>query len=203
MKGGKSRISGVILAGGTGKRFGGKAKYNIIVSGKTIISRMLEVLSDIFDEILIVTANNNQDKFEGFRVIHDEFVNIGPLGGVHVSLKQSEADAIFVFAGDMPLLNKEIILKQLELFSRTEPGILVPRYRDYIEPLHSIFNISILPELEKFIKSNTNHPVYELFKIAGANYFDLENTQDTINSFLNINTPEDVFLAEKILANRS
>jgi molybdopterin-guanine dinucleotide biosynthesis protein A len=198
----ENRISGVILAGGAGKRFGGKAKYNIIVDGKTILTRMLEVIEDIFDEILIVTANNNKDKFEGYRVIHDEFVNIGPLGGIHASLKQSEADAVFVFAGDMPLLDKKLIKRQLQLFSMARPGILVPRYGNFIEPLHSIYNISILQELEKFISNNTNYPVYEIFKIAGAKYFDLIDTEETRNSFMNINTPEDVEKAVKILTRR-
>ena len=48
-------IAGVILAGGAGKRFSGITKAKIAVEGKTIISRILETFSDIFDEKIIVT----------------------------------------------------------------------------------------------------------------------------------------------------
>jgi molybdopterin-guanine dinucleotide biosynthesis protein A len=203
MKGEDLRISGVILAGGAAKRFGGKSKHNVMVGGRTIMSGMLGVIGDIFHEILIVTAKNNQEEFAGFTTIHDEFTGIGPLGGIHAALKKSDADAIFVFAGDMPLIDKEIILQQIKLYTQSTPGILVPRYGDLTEPLHSIYNISVLQDLESFIRNNTNHPVYEFFNIAGAAYFDLDDTEETRNKFLNINTPADVELAEKILSGRS
>jgi molybdopterin-guanine dinucleotide biosynthesis protein A len=48
-------ISGVILAGGSNKRFTGMTKANIVIGGKTIISRIMEIIRDIFDEIIIVT----------------------------------------------------------------------------------------------------------------------------------------------------
>lgn len=199
MKGKQERISGVILAGGAGKRFGGKAKHNVMVGGKTILSRMLDVMEDIFSEILIVTAKNNTDDFQGYKIIHDEFPGIGPLGGIHASLKHSTEDSVFVFAGDMPLINKKIILQQIELFSKDMPGILVPRYGDYTEPLHSIYNSSVLQIIENFIRNDTNHPVYELFKLADAKYFDLIDSDEIRNSFMNINTPGDVERAERIL----
>lgn len=200
MKRADEKISGVILAGGSGRRFGGRTKHNIMVGGKTIISRMLGVMEDIFDEILIVTSASSPDEFEG-RIIHDEFSGIGPLGGIHAAIKQSAGKAVFVFAGDMPLISRDIILQQIELFRTTKPGILVPRYGNLTEPLHSIYNNSILPQLESFITNNKNHPVYELFRSVDAAYFDLDDTDETRNYFLNINTPGDVILAEKILTN--
>jgi len=44
----------VILAGGAGKRFNGLIKPAIAIDGETIISRMIDVISDIFSEIIIV-----------------------------------------------------------------------------------------------------------------------------------------------------
>ena len=41
-------ISGVILAGGENKRFDGINKSNLIIGGSSIISRIVNIISDIF-----------------------------------------------------------------------------------------------------------------------------------------------------------
>ena len=51
----ENRISGVILAGGDNKRFGGILKSNTIIGGETIISRITGTVRDLFNEIIIVT----------------------------------------------------------------------------------------------------------------------------------------------------
>jgi molybdopterin-guanine dinucleotide biosynthesis protein A len=37
----------------------------------------------------------------------------GPLGGIHSALKASTKESLFVFTGDMPLLDKEMIVRQI------------------------------------------------------------------------------------------
>ena len=105
-----NRISGVILAGGSSKRFGGTTKANVVINGETIISRIISTISDLFVEIIIVT--NKPEEFQEFiqyKIVKDQYLKAGPLGGIHAALKASSEDAIFVFAGDMPFLDKEII----------------------------------------------------------------------------------------------
>ena len=83
-------ISGVILAGGASKRFDGIIKAKIVIDGKTIISRIIETIGEIFDNIIIVT--NTPDEFKEFKsckIIRDHFLNKGPLGGIHSAMKES------------------------------------------------------------------------------------------------------------------
>ncbi len=111
-------ITGVILAGGAGKRFDGIIKANIVIDGKTIISRIIETINDIFDEMIIVT--NTPEKFNEYgdnKIIVDKILNEGPLGGIHSAMKESENEAVFVFAGDMPLLDREIIIRQIDFYN--------------------------------------------------------------------------------------
>src|SRR5665647_29134 len=97
-----SNISGVILAGGAGKRFNGIIKPRILIDGKTIISRIIATISEIFDEIIIVTNSpEGFSEFSNCKVISDQLLNKGPLAGIHSALKVSEKEALFVFAGDM------------------------------------------------------------------------------------------------------
>jgi len=193
-------ISGIILAGGANSRFQGITKANIVIDGKTIISRIIDTISEIFSEIIIVT--NTADKFKEFNnfiLTGDHFLNAGPLCGIHAALKISSKEAIFVFAGDMPLLNKELIIRQIEYYNNTKCDILVPEIAKYSEPLHAIYNISILKRLEEYLYGDHNFAVREFIRQVDSIYMQLENSENIRNAFTNINSPSDVLLVEKIL----
>jgi molybdopterin-guanine dinucleotide biosynthesis protein A len=191
-------ISGVILAGGANTRFEGKMKPNLIIGGHSIIERMSVILKDIFRELILVTNTPGEfSQLTGFKIVPDAFLKIGPLGGIHAALKASSMKSVFVFAGDMPVLDKKLILSQIEAFEKTRTDILVPRTGEYIEPLHSIYNKSVLPHLEDYISGNTKFAVRDFIRTMNVTFF--ETGSETKNAFMNINTPEDILKAEKIL----
>jgi len=142
-------ISGVILAGGANSRFNGMVKANIIIGGRTIISRTSEILRGIFKEIIIVTNTPGEfDEYPDFRIVADEIQNKGPLGGIHAALKASSGEAVFIFAGDMPLIDEDIVKILLGAYSEQKCDILIPKTGNFIEPLHSIYSKSILHNIE-------------------------------------------------------
>ncbi len=195
-----SNISGVILAGGTNRRLNGITKANIIIDGKTIISRIIDTITDIFGEIIIVTNTPEEfKKYSGCKLVSDQFIKVGPLGGIHSALKASSNDVIFVFAGDMPLLNKDLIISQIDYYSNHKCDILIPRIDKYIEPLHSIYNKTITENLEEYLKGKNNFAVHEFFKRADVFYQQLEGTKETKDAFININTPADITEVKSIL----
>jgi molybdopterin-guanine dinucleotide biosynthesis protein A len=80
-------ISGIILAGGANRRFNGMTKSNIIIDGKTIISRITDTIRDIFDEIIIVTNTPEEFKeYNKYKIVSDQFLKVGPIGGIHAAL---------------------------------------------------------------------------------------------------------------------
>ena len=193
-------ISGVILAGGVNKRFNGTTKANIVIKGKTIISRIIHTIRDIFDEIIIVTNTPEEFKeYNYFELIGDQFVNAGPLGGIHAAMKKSSKDALFVFAGDMPLLEKRFIIRQIDFYNSCKCDILVPRIYEYIEPLHAIYNISLIKVLEEYLTGDHDIAVREFFKGVDVSYLQLEDSVETKNAFSNVNSPSDISIVEKIL----
>jgi molybdenum cofactor guanylyltransferase len=199
----KSRVSGAILAGGAGSRFNYKTKSNIIIGGRTIISRICRILEDIFEEIIIVT--NSPEEFQEYRkylVIGDQFRKAGPLGGIHAALKTCQGDAVFVFAGDMPLLDKDLIIRQLEYYSQADCNILIPGIGKCIEPLHAIYNRKIAGNLGEYLTNNNDLAVRSF---VFSQYFTLMQIDDTIYNrmiFTNINSPSDVEDVEKMLGYR-
>jgi molybdopterin-guanine dinucleotide biosynthesis protein A len=186
-------ISGVILAGGSGKRFGGISKSGIIIDGETIYSRIISTIKTFFGEIIIVTNNPLEfNEISKYKIVRDVFSNQGPLGGIHAALKSSKGKAIFVFAGDMPFLNKRIIARQIRIFKEGFNDILVPRIENYIEPLHAIYKVSILNNLENYLKGDGSRAVRDFLNNMNTGYMRLYNTQSNIRAFTNINFPEDI-----------
>lgn len=195
-----SNISGVILAGGASKRFNGITKARIVIDGKTIIYRIIDTIGEIFDEITIVTNSPEEfSEFSNYKIISDQFLNKGPLAGIHSALKVSEKEALFVFAGDMPLLDKEFIIKQIDYYNINKCEVLIPQINKYIEPLHGIYKKTIIRVLEEYIIVNHDYAVREFLKNVNVSYLQLEESEKTRSAFININSPYDVSIAEKFL----
>lgn len=189
----KARISGVILAGGENKRFGGLTKSNIIIGGNTIISRIVSIVEDIFSEIIIVTDRPADFRdYERFLIIKDHYSKLGPLGGVHSAIRASSFDGIFVFAGDMPFLSSDIINHMISRFQCSRSEIMVPKTGSFTEPLHAIYRRSVLRSLEKFIEDGKSRAIRDFISLSDTDYIDFEASEENLKAFTNINSRSDI-----------
>lgn len=198
----KKQISSAILAGGAASRMNGVVKPNLVICGETIISRTISVLKKLFSEIIIVT--NTPGEFTQYSeciIIKDQITGIGPLGGIHAALHAASCDAVFVFAGDMPLLNRSLIERQIEFFEAGSCDILVPKTGKSIEPLHSIYRRSILNQLEEYLSGRNDNAVRQFFPIVETRYMEMDETDVVRNIFSNINHPSDIPAIERIFFN--
>jgi molybdenum cofactor guanylyltransferase len=189
------KISAAILAGGEASRFDGRVKSKIIIDGSTIISRIISVIRDLFDELIIVS--NNPEEFSDFRfcsIVQDKILMAGPLGGIHAAMKASSNDSVFVFAGDMPFLNRDIIIKLVDTYKKSDCNALIPVIEENIEPLHSIYRISLAENLESYLMSNQSLAVRDYIKTLNVRYLKLEGSEKTKIAFTNINRASDIDL---------
>jgi len=187
-----NNISGVILAGGSNTRFDGRTKANLVLEGKTIISGITDILNQIFPEVIIVT--NSPEEFSehsGHKIIGDYFKKVGPLGGIHAAMKSSSFNAVFVFAGDMPSLNKSLIIRQADYFLNNNCDALIPSLNQNIEPLHAIYSVSVLRKLEDYLSGDSGYAVREFLTGIDTRYLELGDSEETKIAFTNINTPSD------------
>jgi molybdopterin-guanine dinucleotide biosynthesis protein A len=191
-----------ILAGGAARRFGGLTKSKIIVGGKTVIERILETVSGMFGEILIVT--NSPFDFEEYKctLVPDVITGIGPLGGIHAALRSAGGEAVFVLAGDMPLLSSDLMAKQLNFYEKGKFDIVTPRTGIYLEPLHSIYRTSVAEVIEENVSGDKIHAVYDLFSLVNVGYYEHGDPHEARVAFTNINSPGDVIKVEGMLMGR-
>jgi len=185
-------ISGVILAGGANTRFDGRTKANLVLDGRTIISGITEILDQIFPEIIIVTNSPEEFvEYSGHKITGDFFKKVGPLGGIHAAMKSSSFDAVFIFAGDMPSLNKSLIIRQADYFLNNNCDALIPSVNKKIEPLHAIYSVSVLKKLEDYLSGNSGYAVREFLTRIETRYLEFGDSEETKIAFTNINTPSD------------
>lgn len=193
-------IAGVILAGGSSKRLSGNIKAKIIIGGRTIISRIIDTMDELFGEIIIVT--NTPDEFKEFsncRIISDSILNKGPLGGIHSAMRNASFDAMFIIAGDMPLPDKDIITKQVEYFNNNNYDVVIPRIDQFTEPLHGIYKKSLLRRLEEYLESENDYAVSAFLKKTNVNYLQYEESEKNKRAFLNVNSPSDIAIVERLV----
>lgn len=139
--------SAVVLVGGEATRANGQEKYFFTYEGKTFISRLIESLSQVVDEIVLVARDPVQctrfKDIEGVRCITDVRKGIGPIGGLHAGAEVAEGDLIFVAACDMPCINAEVVARLFELINGYDAAI--PCWnREMYEPLHAVYRRSAL-----------------------------------------------------------
>lgn len=199
-----NRISAAILAGGEAKRLGGVTKSRMMVQGEYIISRMIRVLEDIFEEIIIIT--NSAEEFREFkncRTAGDIFLKRGPLGGIHAALHNSIKNDVFVFAGDMPFLSRRIIGDQIEQYFESRSEALVPVIGNNIEPLHALYNITMLGTLTSYLRDATDYSVRDFLEKLNVNYMQIKDDEESRLAFTNINTPGDLSSVQGKMQKRS
>jgi molybdenum cofactor guanylyltransferase len=97
-------VSALILAGGRATRFGGIAKHELVIEGRSIFERQVAVLSPRVVEILVSGA-----AVAGYRTVIDRVVNAGPLAGIAAGLAATETEWLLIVAGDMPYLTGELV----------------------------------------------------------------------------------------------
>src|SRR5258706_11367559 len=108
-----SGVTGIVLAGGQGRRMGGVDKGLQLLHGKPMIASVLARLAPQVTEI-IINANQNLDTYArfGHRVIPDAIGGYaGPLAGLHAGLGEARHELVLTAPCDSPFL-------PLDLFAR-------------------------------------------------------------------------------------
>src|SRR5689334_13651243 len=97
-------ITGVILAGGQGRRMGGVDKGLRPLRGRPMVAWVIERFAPQVSELL-VNANQNLAAYAalGYRVIPDDIAGFaGPLAGLHRALSEAAHDLVATAPCDSP-----------------------------------------------------------------------------------------------------
>ncbi len=98
-----------ILAGGRSRRFGGRDKSRLVVEGRSIIHRQMEVLPHVAHDIFIVGPRSDLYEDIGVPVYADLLPEHGALGGLYTALEVSRRPLVVVVACDLPFLDAGLL----------------------------------------------------------------------------------------------
>ena len=190
-------MTGIILAGGTGSRMGGKDKALLLFSGETFLRRKIRLLSAFCESLLVVAAAAAAGAaFENLDVpvIRDEAPGIhciGPLMGLYTGLKHSETDINFVTTVDSPFISGELAAKLRQQAAGFD--VFIPMWTGYPEPLFGVYRKTCLPAIERVLSENRRRIVsfYPHITVGYLPEEEVRRFDPQGLSFINVNTEEE------------
>ena len=193
--------TGVILSGGLNTRFSGKNKAFVSVGGKRIIDRLLEVFTELFDDLILVTNHPEEFLQWDLTIVTDIFDLRSSLTGIHTGLFYANNPYAFFSACDTPFLNKDlvgILIEQIE----PKIDIIMPQTAAGFEPLCAIYSKRCLKPAEDHLKAKKLKIQWALrsSRTKTISEKELRRVDPELISFFNINTPQDLARAEEMVA---
>ena len=192
-------VSVAIQAGGRSERMGGD-KALVQLAGRPLITHVLERAAPLADEVLVTTNSPDDYAFLGLRLVEDERPGAGALAGLQTALRAARYDVVLVLACDLPFVCVPLLEHMLRLTSQAD--VVIPRWRGEFEPLHAVYRRTCLPAVELALAEGPQRMISFLPAVRSTVVeedqvaaFDPQGL-----TFFNINTPDDLQTAERILA---
>lgn len=184
------KITGVILAGGLGRRMGGVNKGLQLLNGKTLALHVAERLAPQIDELLInVNQNIEQYAAFGYRIVADQIPDFaGPLAGLHAALSTAAHPLVATAPCDSPFLPADLVFRLFSALTATDADLAVARTFEQPHPVFCLCKRDVLPHLTEFLagggrKFDRWYATLNVVEVA----FD-----DEAEAFENINTREEL-----------
>ena len=195
----KFPCTGVILSGGLATRFDGTEKAFLRVGGVRILDRLYEIYSALFDEIILVT--NNPEKFLEWDllIVSDLFPIRSALTGIHAGLFYMTNPYAFVSACDTPFLKKELVEAVIGKIE-AQIDIVIPETSAGFEPLCAAYSKRCLETAQNHLEQDKLKVIkaFRKSRIKTISEKALCKIDPELRSFFNINTPDDLQLAEEM-----
>ncbi|MDQ8148092.1 MAG: molybdenum cofactor guanylyltransferase [Gemmatimonadota bacterium] len=189
--------TGVILAGGAARRFGGQPKGLASVDGVRIVDRVARALRLVTEDLLLVAnAPNAAEWLPGVRTVADRRPSEGALAGIETALLETGTDILLV-AWDMPFVSGAL-LGELRRTGETE-GVdaVLPESdssRRGVEPLCAWYAARCLDAVSAALDRGDRRVVgfHEAVRLHRLPVDRVAAFGDPARLFGNVNTPDDL-----------
>ena len=184
----KTSLTGLILAGGQGRRMGGVDKGLQLLHGKPMVAEVLARLAPQVGEI-VINANQNIAAYAAFghRVVGDDIGGFaGPLAGLHAGLKAASHPLVVTVPCDSPFLPSDLVSRLED--SLKDRDLAVAKTGDQAHPVFSLLRKSLYENLDAFLRGGGRK--------IDAWYGKLRHVEvlfdDEADAFRNINTLDEL-----------
>ncbi|MER0239350.1 molybdenum cofactor guanylyltransferase [Fulvimarina sp. MAC8] len=198
------RAGAIILAAGRGSRMGedGEPKPLRNLAGRPMIAHVVERLAGISPILVNAPADGTFDKF-GDAVVPDIRAGFqGPLAGIETGLSALDTDYeetthALVFPSDTPFLPQDVAARLIAEASERE--IIAAEHGGRLHPTVSLWPVTLLSTLTRWLDDERPRALRHFLGHVGYRTisFDGDGRNEGIDPFANINTPEELAVAER------
>jgi molybdopterin-guanine dinucleotide biosynthesis protein A len=185
----RSSVTGLVLAGGLGRRMGGEDKGLIELAGRPMVWHVLEALRPQVGQLLI-NANRNLDRYRGFGpdVVVDSLQGyMGPLAGIQSALRRLRTEFLVTTPCDAPLLAPDLVRRLHAACVAEEADVVVASDGARQQPVFLLLRAGTAPSLESYL-ANGGRKIdawFATLRLAEADF------SDESDSFANVNDPSE------------
>ena len=195
---------GVILAGGSARRLGGKGKAFINISGVSLIDLVLRKIETQVDRVAINTRDKNSFSQYNYPIIEDlitEEGGSGPLAGISSAIKWAKKSInpvshVITVPVDTPLLPIDLVHRMSLELKIKKSDIIFASSNNNIYPVVSMWSLSLDNHLDKALSNGVRK--IDAFT-SSYNVSTVDWSFNDVDPFFNINNPEDITFAEKYI----
>ncbi|MGE0875917.1 MAG: molybdenum cofactor guanylyltransferase MobA [Burkholderiales bacterium] len=183
-------ITGIVLAGGMGRRMGSVDKGLALLHGKPMVEHVLERFAPQVDA-LIINANRSTDAYAkyGYRVVGDAVGGYaGPLAGLHAGLSAAETEFVVTVPCDSPFLPLDLVARLRDARDAADADIAVAKTGAQAHPVFALVRRAVLDHLTRFLAGGGRKidAWYATLSVVEVSF------DDQADAFRNINTPEEL-----------
>jgi molybdopterin-guanine dinucleotide biosynthesis protein A len=195
---------GILLAGGRARRMGGGDKAFKTLAGVSILTRLIALLQPQCDRLLI-NAGGDVARFAcfGLPVAADDVNDFaGPLAGVLAGLDyvaRGQPDVPFALSvpTDTPFLPADLVARLHAARRAARAELACARSGGVTHPVIALWPVGIRTELRQALVGEGLHKVDRFTSRYRLAYADWPTVP--FDPFFNVNTPDDLTEAERIL----
>lgn len=151
----ESTVTGLILAGGEGRRVGGSDKGLLDYQGKPLVAQVIERLAPQVGQLLI-SANRNLEVYRayGHPVLTDGSAErLGPLAGIEAGLRACETPWLVVCPCDCPALPADLVTRLLAAAMVRNAVMAVAATDAGMQPTFQLCRRDLLTALKSYLSS--------------------------------------------------
>ena len=159
-----TNVLGCILAGGAGRRLGGRDKGLIELDGRPLVEHCRDRLAPQVDAML-VSANRHQAWYRRFvpRVVGDDDnadgdAMAGPLAGMLAAMRAAPQAMIVCVPCDSPFFPRDLVQRLRAALGTDSRTIAVARTPARLQPVFALFRPGLAAEVRFTFRSDEDSP---------------------------------------------
>ncbi|HLF37750.1 MAG TPA: molybdenum cofactor guanylyltransferase, partial [Anaerolineales bacterium] len=184
-------ITLAVQAGGRSSRMG-RDKALLPLGGIPLIEHVLRRTAGLAEEVLITTNRPADLVYLGVRLVADREPGAGALPGLLTALEAAHGETVLLLACDLPFVCRPLLEHLLSLAH--EAQVVVPQWKDNLEPLHAVYSNSCANAVRAAMQAGQPRVIDLLPRVTQRVVAEAEIAQfdPDGSSFFNVNTPQDL-----------